>query len=218
HNVGIVVGRATRTAQDLIQSPLPNPIEHQLGAMVGESWRHTLIEPCTRLWNSEGISMIAEIALANARRDAHNACIAMIELPRYTQINTALGHAGGDQILRRLARSMLSELDIHDSIGMADRDQFVLVMNHIHDTRDAHKRIARFQKAAESFQIEGIQGRPLMGARTSAAYIPAGSPAQDEHLFDRLREALRDPDPQPASAIRFIEPAGAHCPPQEQVA
>lgn len=76
-------------------------------------------------------------ALARAKR--HNAKVALlfVDLDRFKKINDSLGHEAGDLVLKETARRMTKTLREEDTVARMGGDEFVIVLQDIHDTGEA---------------------------------------------------------------------------------
>jgi diguanylate cyclase (GGDEF)-like protein len=67
-------------------------------------------------------------AMAFARRRDAPLSILLADLDRFKEVNDRLGHATGDEVLRRVAQSMAAALRTEDLLGRYGGDEFVAVL------------------------------------------------------------------------------------------
>lgn len=76
-------------------------------------------------------------SLLRARRAGQAVAIAFIDVDRFKAVNDSLGHGGGDEILRELARRLQEAARESDTVGRIGGDEFVLVLEGLGSERDA---------------------------------------------------------------------------------
>ena len=96
-------------------------------------------------------------AVAQSRRRASPSfAVMMLDVDRFKVINDTLGHLAGDQLLVGMARRLTRCLREVDTAARLGGDEFAVLLDGIHDVRDATRSAERFLKALESpFLIEG---------------------------------------------------------------
>lgn len=70
-----------------------------------------------------------ERTLMAARRKRSAFAVLYIDIDRFNEVNDALGHASGDDLLRQLALRLATSLRSSDSIGRWGADEFVAVLD-----------------------------------------------------------------------------------------
>ena len=107
-----VLSRATRQIDSHMEE-----IEHQ-----------ALHDSLTGLPNRVLFHDRIETALANARRTGGRAAVLLLDLDGFKEINDALGHASGDELLPELAARLRRTLRDTDTIARLGGDEFGVVM------------------------------------------------------------------------------------------
>ncbi|MBK8175713.1 MAG: EAL domain-containing protein [Rhodospirillales bacterium] len=95
-------------------------------------------------------------ALAGARRHRQGVAVMMIDLDHFKNVNDALGHTIGDQLLKGVAARLCSRLRASDTLARVGGDEFVLIQPDLVDQKGAsimaHKLI---DALAEPFFVDG---------------------------------------------------------------
>lgn len=119
-----------------------------------------------------------ELALAYARRNQQPLAVMLIDLDNFKDVNDALGHDAGDQLLKEAASRLTGLLRKSDTVGRMGGDEFLTILPGIKQERDsvliAQKILRAFQK---DFVIDGhaIQATASIG---TAIYPNDGKDAE----------------------------------------
>ena len=112
-----------------------------------------------------------DVALSHAHRSGGRLAVMFIDLDNFKHINDSLGHATGDQFLKRVANILSECLREDDSVARVGGDEFVIIVEHIFSEQDpinVAKRI--IQKLSSAIVIDG---RDLyVGASIGVTYYP----------------------------------------------
>ena len=119
-----------------------------------------------------------DVALHHAHRSDGRLAVMFIDLDNFKHINDSLGHATGDQFLKRVAEILSECLREDDSVARVGGDEFIIIVEHIFSEQDpinVAKRI--IQKLSSAIVIDG---RDLyVGASIGVTYYPEdGSDAE----------------------------------------
>lgn len=117
-----------------------------------------LADPLTGLPNRRALDGFLDEALAAAalRGAGPGPAVVMIDVDRFKQINDAISHARGDEVLRGVAAALRSSLRAPDLVARYGGDEFVVVLP---DT------------------AAGDAGAAMARARAAVAALPTGSDA-----------------------------------------
>jgi len=75
-------------------------------------------------------------SIKKSSRDKHQFAILFLDLDRFKNVNDSLGHAVGDDLLQQVATRLNSTLRNNDTISRNGGDEFVVVLEELHDTNE----------------------------------------------------------------------------------
>ncbi len=78
-------------------------------------------------------------AIALSRRTEKIIGVMFLDLDLFKSVNDTIGHDGGDQLLREVARRLSSTIRKSDTISRFGGDEFLIIMNQIQQEEDLHK-------------------------------------------------------------------------------
>jgi len=84
------------------------------------------------------------IALAQARRSGEKLVTLFLDLDRFKVINDSLGHAAGDELLRRVAERLQANVRAGDTVARLGGDEFIILLTRISSEENAGKVAAKF--------------------------------------------------------------------------
>lgn len=85
-------------------------------------------DPLTGLPNRSLMMAQADRVITEMARETNALAVMFVDLDRFKQINDALGHEAGDELLRTVAQRLRSVLRRSDIIGKLAGDEFVLIL------------------------------------------------------------------------------------------
>jgi len=85
-------------------------------------------DPLTGIFNRRHISERMEDAERRARAGAGSFHICLIDLDRFKQINDSFGHAVGDIVLQKVAKSIQAEVRDEDCFGRYGGEEFIVLL------------------------------------------------------------------------------------------
>ena len=130
----------------------------------------------------------AEATLRRHHTTDEPACLVMLDIDHFKQINDQHGHTVGDEVLRALARIVLSNVRATDCAGRYGGDEFAIVLRGMHldgATAVAH-RIREQVQALQLHDMPGLQFTTSMGVATADhrhSSLRAWTNAADAELY-----------------------------------
>jgi diguanylate cyclase (GGDEF)-like protein/PAS domain S-box-containing protein len=76
-------------------------------------------------------------AILVGRREGHRMALLLMDLNGFKEVNDALGHQAGDQLLRQVAARVREELRISDTVARLGGDEFAIILPGVGDHEDA---------------------------------------------------------------------------------
>ncbi len=145
------------------------------------------------------------LALAQAHRNQGKLAVMLVDLDRFKIINDTLGHAVGDQLLRGVARRLVSSLREGDTVARLGDDEFALLlpgMDQIEDVAKTAQKIIEILKSAFYFEGHELHVTPSIGI---ALYPNDGEDAQT--LLKNANMALHRAKEQGRNTYQLYTPA-----------
>jgi diguanylate cyclase (GGDEF)-like protein/PAS domain S-box-containing protein len=110
----------------------------------------------TELPNRALLADRAQVLFAQAARRRQKAGVLFLDLDRFKNVNDALGHDVGDELLREAGRRLSAAVRAADTVSRTGGDEFVILLSDLSHPEDAG-RIARTlqERLAEPFRLDG---------------------------------------------------------------
>ncbi len=125
----------------------------------------------TGLLNRRGFHQTLESSLARVDRSGKRMAILYLDLDGFKRINDSLGHAAGDQVLRKVAELLKSSLRPYDILARMGGDEFTALLDSLEYPEDA-ARVAEklIELISVRHQIDGVE--VTLGASVGIACFP----------------------------------------------
>ena len=146
------------------------------------------IDALTGLYDRGHWQEQAEATLRRHHATDEPACLVMLDIDHFKQINDQHGHTVGDEVLRAMARIVLSNVRATDCAGRYGGDEFAIVLRGMHldgATAVAH-RIREQVQALQLHDMPGLQFTTSMGVATADhrhSSLRAWTNAADAELY-----------------------------------
>jgi diguanylate cyclase (GGDEF)-like protein len=148
-----------------------------------------LHDSLTGLPNRVLVAQRLEAHLASAGPDAPLAVL-FCDLDRFKTVNDTLGHAAGDELLRRVAARLRAVVRPGDTVGRLSGDEFVVVLPEVADLTDAEGLAQRVAGCfTEPFRLGGREF-PVQASVGLAVHTEAGTDGRAEELLSLADAAM----------------------------
>ena len=82
----------------------------------------------TRVWNRRGVMTLLEREWSEAMRGQKPVSIVVGDVDHFKSINDTLGHAGGDDVLKSIAKTLLDAVRVEDAVGRMGGEEFIVIL------------------------------------------------------------------------------------------
>ena len=96
-----------------------------------------------------------ETAIAQARRHGKQVAVLFIDLDGFKQVNDTLGHAAGDEALRRVALRLAASVRETDTVSRFGGDEFLVLLAEVSDATDVARVTAKMLAALAKPGLDG---------------------------------------------------------------
>jgi diguanylate cyclase (GGDEF)-like protein len=110
---------------------------HHSAKATRESKRQATIDDLTGLVNRKGLVAEARRVLALTQWQGTRSALLMLDLDRFKEVNDALGHPVGDEVLRTVAERLQKALRPDDLVARLGGDEFAVLLRSVRDERAA---------------------------------------------------------------------------------
>jgi two-component system, cell cycle response regulator len=115
-----------------------------------------LKDPLTGLANRRLLAERMSMALDHARRNQSSMAVVYLDLDGFKQVNSTLGHGGGDELLKMVAGRLLRTIREEDTVARLGGDEFILGLWHLSRADDAATVAAKvIEVVSQPYDIEG---------------------------------------------------------------
>jgi diguanylate cyclase (GGDEF)-like protein len=144
-------------------------------------------DPLTGLLNRRGFEREMERALATARRYRDIGVLIYVDLDGFKPINDTLGHAAGDEVLKRVAQILVENVRDSDRVARVGGDEFVALLTRTE--REGGLARAETLDALINSALVSWGGR-MIPVRASFGFQLYGADDDSETLLARADEAM----------------------------
>lgn len=161
----------------------------QLVAKLGEARRQALLDTLTRVWNRRGGIELLEMMLERARKTYEQFAVCVVDVDLFKDVNDQHGHATGDDVLRKIAASLVGSVRPDDIVARYGGDEFLLVL------RDAGADVCRLvsERVRARLQSAPIRTRTGCVKVTLSIGMALNDPNENvtaEKIIERADQAL----------------------------
>ncbi len=98
-----------------------------------ETEHQAVHDALTGLHNRAYFRERVEQAISEGKVSGERACLMLIDLDRFKEVNDTLGHHNGDQLLRQIAKRLQTELRESDTVARLGGDEFAVLLTNVAD-------------------------------------------------------------------------------------
>ncbi len=163
----------------------------ELSRQVRDKQRESCLDPLTRVGNRRLID--EELAMVYTHETSGSSVgVLMVDLDNFKQVNDALGHHAGDEVLKTVASHLSESIRPSDAVARWGGDEFVILLHHV--------RLDELEMIAQRIQNSITQDERLAsfnlsvslgGALTSSDYRSLLKVA-DENLIEMKNHTKND--------------------------
>src|SRR5439155_2954815 len=95
---------------------------------LADSRRQAMTDDLTGLANRRALARAAELAIAQAAEDGASVTLVMADLERFKELNDALGHDVGDELLERVGPRIADRVPHHELVARVGGDEFAVLL------------------------------------------------------------------------------------------
>jgi diguanylate cyclase (GGDEF)-like protein len=115
-----------------------------------------LKDPLTGLANRRLLAERMAMALGHARRNQSLMAVVYLDLDGFKRVNTTLGHAAGDALLRIVAERLVATVRDEDTVARLGGDEFIIGLWHLTTISDAATVASKaIEAVSQPYDIEG---------------------------------------------------------------
>ncbi|MCL7939294.1 EAL domain-containing protein [Halomonas sp. ATCH28] len=113
-------------------------------------------DPLTRLPNRRLLEDRLDLAIRHAHRHQQRLAVVFLDLDHFKQVNDALGHAVGDELLVKVSQRLRGHLREDDTLARQGGDEFIVLINAVEEVDDV-TRVARrlVESVSAPFEVGG---------------------------------------------------------------
>lgn len=102
-------------------------------AKLGEARRQAMFDPLTRLWNRRGGTDLLNTALKESVQHDHTLGICIADIDNFKQVNDQFGHRVGDQVLRKVASTIVASVRPQDIVCRYGGEEFLIIARDVNE-------------------------------------------------------------------------------------
>ena len=163
----------TRIASDAIYKSMQH----------AETESRALTDPMTQLPNARCLQTQFEKEMGRASRSGTSFQLLMLDLDGFKAVNDTFGHKTGDELLKGIAKVMLTQLRDYDFLARYAGDEFVAIVPET-SNGDINDLCRRMEKAVAEFALPLADGRSArVGISIGAACYPNHGETLDQIII-----------------------------------
>ncbi|MEM1034067.1 MAG: GGDEF domain-containing protein [Myxococcota bacterium] len=162
----------------LLRASLQDVTEHEAARKMYEA---AVLDPLTEIYNRGHMEAVLRQEFAFAQRHKSPLAVMFVDLDHFTRVNNTHGHQVGDEVLRRVARTIHHAIRTEDLVARYGGEEFVLVARGI-DLNGSLVMAERVRRTIEHTRIPVGDTTISVTASIGVACFEAATPypSQDE--------------------------------------
>lgn len=138
-----------------------------------------MTDPLTRVWNRRAFFTRLNEEIERSKRYRHSIVIAMIDVDHFKHFNDMEGHPAGDEALRKIAQTLLSNLRKTDALGRYGGEEFIVLMPET-NAQAGLDICERLRSSVEHETFQGTKGPAYLTVSVGFACFPDEGQIADE--------------------------------------
>jgi diguanylate cyclase (GGDEF)-like protein/hemerythrin-like metal-binding protein len=161
-----------------------DPRVERLQAQLEEAYQRSITDPLTGVWNRNQFNEFVRVEVPRSERYEQPACLLVLDIDHFKQVNDNFGHGIGDQVLQQFAGLVKDQIRMVDSLFRWGGEEFVILLPNTSLTaaRFIAERIRRVVSEADFKPV------PQVTVSIGAAELERGESPED--WFDRADQAI----------------------------
>ena len=154
-----------------------------------ESRRQAMFDSLTRLWNRRGGMDLLNTAIQEATRFDHTLGLCLADIDHFKKVNDQFGHPVGDQVLRKVASTIVATVRPHDIVCRYGGEEFMIIIRDV----DARACFAVANRICANIRSLPVRTREATVSTTISAGIAMrdkGDVVSADQLIARADKAL----------------------------
>jgi len=151
--------------------------------------RSAMIDALTRIWNRRAAEELLALAMEQAEQEDTGLAVCMLDVDRFKEINDTAGHQAGDQVLRRVAAALVSNVRDGDAVCRYGGDEFLIIFQRI-SHEEVEQITRRIRERMAEFPLRTKSGQLTVGISTGTAWRAPGRHMTAEGLIELADQAL----------------------------
>lgn len=161
----------------------------QIVAKLDLALRSAMIDALTRVWNRRAAEELLTFAVEQAERDDTGLALCMLDVDRFKEINDTAGHQVGDQVLRKVAATLVSNVRDGDAVCRYGGDEFLIILQRT--SREEVERITgRICERISEFPMKARSGQVAVNVSVGVSLRAPGRHMTGEQLIELADQAL----------------------------
>jgi diguanylate cyclase (GGDEF)-like protein len=156
---------------------------------LGAARREAMFDPLTRLWNRRGGVALLGVALQNLGSSALPLSICVADIDNFKRVNDLYGHPAGDQVLRKVAETIIANLRPTDVVCRLGGDEFLIVMAGTGEPQ-LREVALRLRTALQSNPVASRAGPISVSLSLGGVVYQGGASVTPERALEEADQAL----------------------------